>query len=158
MKKNSKPLITICASVAMYKKVNEVQEALEPLGFTVIVPKLAREMKKNNDYVVEHYKTWFANPDDYDKKSDYMRTHFEEVDKADAILVVNEEKKGVKNYIGGNVLMEMALAFFARKPIFILNDAPEGSAIEEEIRGVLPVFLHGKIEDLPKAWEKAKQS
>lgn len=156
MTKSSKPVITICASCAFYRKVNEIKDILEPLGFEVLVPKLALEMKKTNDYVVEHYKTWFADPNDYHKKATLIREHFNEVDKAEAILVVNEKKKGVKNYIGGNVLMEMALAFHAHKPIFILNEVPEGSATEEEVRGMLPVLLHGKVEDLPKLWSETK--
>lgn len=156
MTKNSKPVITVCASCAFYRKVNDIKDALEPMGFEVLVPKLALEMKKNDDYEVDHYKTWFADPNDYHKKAALIHGHFDEVDKADAVLVVNEEKKGIKNYIGGNVLMEMALAFHARKPIFILNEVPEGSSTEEEIRGMLPVLLHGKIKDLPKLWTGAK--
>ncbi len=154
MTKSSKPIITVCASCAFYRKVNEVKDALEPMGFEVLVPKLALKMKQTGDYEVDHYKTWFADPNDYDKKADLIRAHFAEIDKADAILVVNEEKKGIKNYIGGNVLMEMALAFHTNKPVFILNDVPEGSSVEEEIRGVLPVLLHGKVQDLPTAWAK----
>jgi hypothetical protein len=158
MAKDSKPIITVCASCAFYRKVNEIKDALEPLGFEVLVPKLAIEMKQKNDYEVEHYKTWFADPNDYHKKAALIRAHFEEVDKADAVLVVNEEKRGVQNYIGGNVLMEMALAFHAKKPIFILNGIPEGSSTEEEVRGVLPILLNGKIEDLPGAWSATKRS
>ena len=155
---SKKPIITVCASCHFYRKVNEVKDALEPLGFEVLVPKLALEMKVTGDYEVDHYKTWFADPNDYPKKAALIHAHFDEVDKADAILVVNEEKKGVKNYIGGNVLMEMALAFHARKPIFILNEIPEGTATEEEVRGMLPTLLHGKVEDLPKAWQANKKS
>jgi hypothetical protein len=65
------------------------------------------------------------------------------------VLILNYEKHGQANYIGGNVLMEMALAFYQKKPIFILNEAPEDSTFLEEILGVLPVFLHGKLENLP---------
>jgi hypothetical protein len=150
------PIITICASCAFYRKVNEAQEALAPQGFEVLIPKLAIEMKRTNDYEVDHYKTWFADPNDFDKKAALMHGHFDEVAKADAILVINEEKKGRKNYIGGNVLMEMALAFHMNKPIFILNEFPDDSPFDEEIRGVLPVLLHGKIENLAAEYAKLK--
>ena len=154
MAKKSKPIITVCASCAFYRKVNEVKDTLDPLGFEVLVPRLALEMKRTGNYEVSQYKTWFADPNDYDKKADLIRAHFAEIDKADAILVVNEEKRGIKNYIGGNVLMEMALAFHTNKPVFILNEVPEGSSVEEEIRGVLPILLHGKVKDLPAAWAR----
>jgi hypothetical protein len=77
-----------------------------------------------------------------------MRQHFAEVEKGDAILVVNDEKHGVENYIGGNVLMEMTLAFYLHKPIFLLNGVPQGSMLEEEIIGVEPVLLAGRLESL----------
>src|SRR5215510_10433575 len=120
MTTSTKPLITICSSCNFYRQANDVKDQLEKLGVEVIVPKLATEMKEKDDYEVSHYKTWFADADDYDKKGELMHAHFEEVKKADAILVLNYEKHGKQNYIGPNVLMEMALAFDARKPIFII--------------------------------------
>jgi hypothetical protein len=152
---SKKPIITVCASCAFYRKVNEIQDSLTPLGLEVLVPKLATEMRRTNDYEVSHYKTWLADPGDFHKKAALIHGHFDEVAKADAILVVNEEKHGRKNYIGGNVLMEMALAFHANKPIFILNEFPEDSQFDEEIRGMLPILLHGKVTDLPAAYAQA---
>lgn len=148
------PIITICSSANFYKQVCEIQEELEKLGVTVLIPVMATKMKEANDYEVSHYKTWMADPGDYHKKAALMHGHFDEVEKADAVLVVNNEKHGVANYIGGNVLMEMALAFHRRKPIFILNEIPEASAFLEEIMGMLPVVLHGKATDLPAEYEK----
>jgi hypothetical protein len=77
-----------------------------------------------------------------------MRGHFIEVERSDAVLVLNYEKHGTPNYIGGNVLMEMALAFFLKKPIFIFNEIPESSSFMEELLGLNPVVLHGRVEDL----------
>jgi hypothetical protein len=48
-----------------------------------------------------------------------MKGHFKKVLDSDAILVTNFEKNGVEGYIGGNVLMEITLAFHYKKPIFI---------------------------------------
>lgn len=140
--------ITICSSANFYKQVIEIQATLEKMGYKVLVPSNALEMKRTGDYDVSHYKTWFEDSKDYHKKAALMHGHFDEVEKADAILVVNNEKHGIKNYIGGNVLMEMALAFHLKKPIFILNEAPQESSYLEEILGMTPVFLHGKAENL----------
>jgi hypothetical protein len=152
-----KPIITICSSCNFYKQVVEVQEELQALSFDIIVPKLATQMKENNDYEVSHYKTWFADPNDFHKKAELMHGHFDEVAKADAILVVNHEKHGRANYIGGNVLMEMALAFHQRKPIFILNELPKDSAFDEELKGMMPVLLHGQPETLAAEFAKTKK-
>lgn len=149
MTTSAKPLITICSSANFYKQAGEIKDQLEKLGLNVIIPAMATKMKETGDYDVSHYKTWYADPGDYHKKASLMHGHFDEVAKADAILVLNYEKNGKQNYIGANVLMEMALAFHAKKLIFILNEMPTDSAFEEELLGMMPVVLHGKAEDLP---------
>jgi hypothetical protein len=141
-------VITICASVSFYRQAIAIQERLQQNGFTVLMPQTAEKMKQSGDFDVSHYKTWFADAGDYGKKAELIRAHFEKVARGDAVLVLNYEKHGVANYIGGNVLMEMALAFWLRKPIFILNEIPEESTFEEEIKGMMPVVLHGDIDAL----------
>ena len=136
---------TICSSAAFYKQVVELKNQLEQAGYVVFVPHVALEMEKTGDYEVEHYKTWFGNADDYYKKAELMHAHFDKVVSGDVTLVVNNEKRGVANYIGGNVLMEMALAFHLHKPIFLLNEIPEASAFEEEIKGMGAIPLHGNV-------------
>lgn len=140
-----KPTITICSSASFYKQAVGIESQLSKLGLHVILPITAIHMKESGDFDVSHYKTWFADANDYHKKAELMRTHFEKVAAGDAILVLNYEKHGVPNYIGGNVLMEMSLAFWFKKPIFILNELPEGSAFEEEIKGMEPIVLHGDV-------------
>jgi hypothetical protein len=149
MTTSAKPLITICSSANFYKQAGEIKEQLQNLGLEVIIPAMAEKMKETGDYEVSHYKTWYADPGDYHKKASLMHGHFDEVAKADAVLILNYEKNGKQNYIGANVLMEMALAFHMKKPIFILNEMPTDSAFEEELLGMMPVILHGKAEDLP---------
>ena len=145
--------ITICSSASFYKHVMEIKAELEALGHTVFVPHNAIQMHKDNDFDVSHYKTWFNEASDYHKKSHLIRQHFDEIAKADAILVVNDEKHGVANYIGGNVLMEMAIAFYLKQKIFLYGDVPDGSTFEEEIKGMMPISLCG---DLSKINEKTR--
>jgi hypothetical protein len=152
----AKPTITICCSCNFYRHAIEVKEKLEQLGYRVIVPVTALEMQQRNDFEVSHYKTWFADEGDYPEKARLIREHLEEVARGDAILVINDEKRGIKNYIGGNVLMEMCLAFYLKKPIFILYDFPEDSAYLEELKGMLPTLLHGKLADLPQSLKLTK--
>lgn len=150
----NRPIITICSSAAFYKQAVDIQAQLNKLDCEVIVPATATRMKESGDFDVSHYKTWFADPNDYHKKAQLIRAHFVEVRKGDAILVLNYEKHGVQNYIGGNVLMEMSLAFWLNKPIFIINEVPEDSAFEEEIRGMEPILLHGDASALPQLFKK----
>lgn len=152
--KTAKPTITICSSAAFYKQAVDIQDQLGKLGCDVVVPITATRMKEANDFDVSHYKTWFSDAADYHKKAQLMRRHFAEIEKGDAILVLNYAKHGVENYIGGNVLMEMSLAFWLGKPIFIQNEIPEESAFEEEIRGMEPIVLHGDVTTLPQLYKK----
>lgn len=140
--------IVICSSAAFYKHANEVAAELEKAGLHAVVPKTARKMAETGDYDTSHYKTWYGNEGDYDKKADYMRTHFDEITKGDVVLVVNDEKHGKQNYIGANVLMEMSLAWYQNKPVYILNDLPTDSPFEEEIKGFMPIVLHGDLDPL----------
>lgn len=141
-------LIAICSSASVYEQVNQLADKLIERDFTPVVPHNARLMKQSGDYDITHYKTWFADAGDYGKKADLMRKHFDEIAKSDAILVANYEKHGQANYIGGNVLMEMAIAFYLHKPIYILNDIPESSSFEEEIKGFMPIVLRGDLTQL----------
>jgi len=142
--------LAICASASFYKKVIEFSYELEELGINVILPDMAAKMKsegRENDEVVVD---WSTHPSGYGWKAELIRGHFEEIAKSDAILVMNYEKHGKANYIGPNVLMEMAVAFYLHKPIYVLNGQPEDSPLIDEILGLQPVFLEGDVNQLLK--------
>jgi len=139
--------ITICSSAAFYKEANEVKNNLKKLGHKVTVPVTARKMEKSNNYKVADYKVWYSDPKFYFKKAALMKKHFKEVEKSEAILVINLLKNGVKNYIGGNVLMEMAIAFYLGKKIYLLNPVPK-IAYQEEILGFMPIVINGHLEKI----------
>jgi hypothetical protein len=147
--------ITLCSSANFYRQVIDVEAELKLLGFEVIVPYTAGIMKASGDFDVSHYKTWFGDSNDYHKKTDLMLRHFDKIAEGDAILVLNNEKHGKANYIGGNVLMEMALALYLKKPIFLLDEIPDESPFLEEIIGMFPIVLHGKISNFQAAFDKA---
>lgn len=134
-------IITICCSANFCKEVLEIEKELKKLGFKVKIPKTAYKMKKLNNFNVEYYKTWFTNKEDYKLKTKLMDDHFKKVLLADAVLVVNGEKNGLKGYIGGNTLMEITLAYHYKKPIFIYEEISEDLNIKEEIYGVNPIFI-----------------
>lgn len=142
--------ITICTSVSFYRQAVKVGKELEALGYKVILPSGVHTMIKSGDFAVSSSKTWFENPEDYYKKGKLMMAHFKEIEKGDAVLVLNYEKHGTANYIGGNVLMEMGVGFCLDKPLFILNEVPKDSAFLEELLGFLPVELHGDLAALKK--------
>lgn len=151
-------VITICSSASFYRQAIDVKTRLEKIGYKVIVPVTAERMKQSGDFEVSHYKTWLSNKNDYHKKSSLMQGHFNAVAKADMILVLNYKKHNTENYIGGNVLMEMGLAFYLKIPIFILNDIPKKSDLLEEIIGLNPIVLRGKLDLIDLEYKKITAS
>lgn len=140
--------ITICSSAAFYKDLFPIMEELEKRGYTVFIPSTAYRMKESGNYDDLHYKTWYDNPDDFSRKTFLMQEHLGCIDKSDAILVVNHEKKGVPGYIGGNVLLEMFYAWIHKKPIYVLNRVGKELPLYEEVLGMTPVFLGGDLSKL----------
>lgn len=141
--------ITICGSIAFQDEILSVKEKLEKIGHEVgIWPSEVKD--KNGQFipVEEYYKIRHKANDDekwvWDRKAEAVMEHFEKVAWSDAILVLNYEKNNVKGYIGGNTLMEMGLAFYLKKKIYLLNEVPE-LAYKEEILGVKPIILNGDL-------------
>ncbi|MCL5782195.1 MAG: hypothetical protein M1459_02460 [Patescibacteria group bacterium] len=81
---------------------------------------------------------------------DYIRSHYKHILESDAILIVNNEKHGVKNYIGGNVLMEMGMAYVNNKKIFFLTEMPTEAPYLDEIHAMQPICLHGDLINISK--------
>ncbi len=140
--------ITICSSGSFYKDVLEIEMRLKELGFQIKIPKTANIMKRTGNFNISHYKTWFEDPSHYKIKTKLMDEHFKKVLESDAILVVNNKKNGLSGYIGGNVLMEMTLAYHYKKPIFLLNPIDDKSNIKEEILGMNAIVIGNDLQKI----------
>jgi hypothetical protein len=62
----------------------------------------------------------------------------------DAVLALNCDKDGNKNYIGGATFLELYEAFMNGKKIFLFNDIPQG-ILYDEICGMSPIVIHGGL-------------
>ena len=122
-----------------------MEKELKRMGYAVKLPYTAMKMKKSGDYRVETYKTWFADPKKYTRKTWLIKNHLNKVKSGDAVLILNYEKKGIPGYIGGNTLIEAAIGFDRKKPIFILNPISEQLGFMEEVFGLQPMFLNGDL-------------
>lgn len=142
--------IVFCSSVTFYKNLFPIKKELEKMGFRVKLPKTAYIMKRTDNFDEDFWRTWKKNPKDYYKKRALMDGHFRKILEGDAILVANYEKNGVKGYIGGNVFMEITIAYFLKKPVFILNDIGDEFPIREELNAISATFLKGNLLDISK--------
>ncbi|MCR4326489.1 MAG: nucleoside 2-deoxyribosyltransferase [Candidatus Roizmanbacteria bacterium] len=120
-----KKTITLCASASSYARLTPIITTLRRQGIHVLTPVINSRLSRT--------------------KTQLIRQHFSKIRKSDAILVANYEKKGFQGYIGGNVLMEMALAFALHKKIYILHTPDDTLPITDEIHGLQPIFLNGDL-------------
>jgi hypothetical protein len=144
--------ITICGSVAFNEKAFSVKKELEELGHEVrIWPSEVKDQQGNLIPIEEYYQVRKKAGENekwvWERKAEAVMNHFNKVSWSEAILVLNYDKKEIKGYIGGNTLMEMGIAFFLKKKIYLLNEIPE-MPYKEEILGVKPILLNGKLEDI----------
>jgi len=130
--------------MAFYKELVDVGEQLEKKGFLVNLPVSAQLMRKQNDFVVAHFKDTFTP----NEKSKFIQTNFRKIAEGDSILVINGEKNGVKGYIGANVLMEIGLAFYLKKKIYIWNSTEETAPYNEELLAFNVTYIQQDIEKI----------
>ena len=82
----------------------------------------------------------------YNKNNrDAIKTFWNEMQGQDAILICNFDKRGIKNYIGGNTLMEIGFAHVLNQKIFLLNPIPEIPYYKTEIEAMKPVIINGDL-------------
>jgi len=134
--------ITIVGSSIFAKQMVEYRDRLINLGHKVnlhehYVAEAKGEMKDLIDRMRNEHA---AVKIDYD----YIRYHYDEIVNSDAILVLNFDKDGIKNYIGGNTLMEIGFAYVHHKKIFLLNPIPN-MKYRDEIEATQPVILNGNL-------------
>lgn len=136
--------ITLCGSIKFADKFVEVYQELEKLGhqpaahkdmFGVAdgtAPEL-EEMKNGTEHALAK------------RKYGYIKWWYDSIKNSDAILVLNYDKKGIKNYIGGNTLIEIGFAHANDKKVFLLNPIPEDVSCTDEIKAMADVILDGNL-------------
>jgi nucleoside 2-deoxyribosyltransferase len=134
--------ITICGSMQFHKEMAEVRDQLMARGLTVFVPGELDNIQKNESYM------------DSDEERitvkieyDFIREHFRKIEQADAILILNYEKKGIPGYIGGNTFLEMGYAFGLGKKIYLLFPVPDMD-YKTEMFAIQPHVLNGDLSQL----------
>jgi hypothetical protein len=138
--------IAICGSLDFTHEIKSLADELIGKGFEVEIPPSSRKIL-NGEFTVDDIK-FDKNNGNFPAraiKSDAIREYWKTIGDSDAILVANFDKKGVKNYIGGNTFLEMGFAHVLNKRIFLLNDIPE-MIYSDEIKAMQPTVLGGALE------------
>jgi len=130
--------IFICCSKHLYNKVPEIKKELEKLGHKITLPNSYEEPFKEEEIKRlsrEEHSKW---------KGEMIKLQIVKVKLNDAVLVLNYEKNGVKNYIGGATFLEMFRAWELGKKLFLINPIPE-NILKDEIVGFNPIELNGDL-------------
>ena len=106
MKERKVRNIVLCGSMKVKEKIIEVAKELEKMGYNVLLPV---ECMQGLEKVIA------------------SRAHFDRISNPenDTILIVNETKNGIDNYIGPNSFAEIAFGFYFNKRVFLLNNIYE---------------------------------
>ncbi len=105
--------IGIVGSMQFTDKMLEVRDKLQELGHNAFVTDLHKAMVGKADDEIEKIKL-------HQKYNmDAIREFWRAMQGADAVLVLNYDKNGIKNYIGGNTLMEIGFAHVLNQRIFL---------------------------------------
>ncbi len=130
--------IFICCSKYLYGKIPEVKDYLEKAGHYIILPNSfenplkEEEMKKAGRE--EHIK-W---------KSSMIRLQTPKVKESDALLILNFEKNGQPNYIGGATFLEIFRGWELNKKIYLMNPIPD-NLLKDELTAMNPIILNGDL-------------
>jgi len=128
--------IFISTSARFYDQVGVFISQLEQFGYEVIPPNGYGEKIDEDDIKrgLSHQQ-W---------KEAMLRRDIELVESCDAILVLNFEKSGRKDYVGASAFLELFKAFELNKKRYLLNPIPEGGFADELI-GMNPTILNGDL-------------
>jgi hypothetical protein len=130
--------ITICGSMAFAKEMLWHKEELEKTGHSVFIASDTVQCVTNPNLNMDI---------DHCLENDIQKEHFDFIADSDAILVLNYEKNGIKGYVGGSTLMEIAVARHLNKKIFLINSIPDVEDLKYsvEIQLTKPVIINGDL-------------
>ena len=131
--------IGIIGSMHYTEKMLEARDELIKRGHNAFVTNLADPFVGKTDEEKEVIKI------DQKNNFDAIRKFWRLMQGADAVLVMNFDRHGIKNYIGGNTLMEIGFAHVLDQKIFLYNSIPEIPYYKSEIEAVKPVIINGDL-------------
>ncbi len=130
--------IFIICSKNFYDKISSIKSELEKAGHIISLPNCFDDPGTEDRY------RNLGSKEHTEWKSKMLKHSTGVIEHNDAVLVLNFEKNGIENYIGGATFLEMYDAFRLDKKIFLYNDIPNG-ILHDEIIGFDPVLINQNL-------------
>ena len=134
--------IFVLGSMQFSEKMLTATKSLRKKGYVAITSKFIKEFIGKSDKEKEVIKLRQKNDEDA------MKVDCMQILDSDAVLVMNFDKHGVKNYIGGNVLIEIGYAHILGKKIFLYNPIPDIPYYKTEIEAMKPIIIQGNLKNI----------
>ncbi len=131
--------IGIIGSMQFTDKMLEIYEDLKKRGHEPFLIDLHKAMIGKSKEEIEKIKLFQK----YEK--DAICEFWRAMQGADAVLVLNLDKDGIENYIGGNTLMEIGFAHVLGQKIYLWNSIPDMDYCKTEIKAVRPKIIYGDL-------------
>lgn len=131
--------------MAFSKEIGEIAEKLKSLGHEVLLPATSEKILAGliDASQIEKEKQE-GTASERSIKNNAIVNHHKKIELSDAILALNYDKNGIKNYVGGSVFLEIGFAFVLGKKIFLLNNIPDVS-YKDEIVAMQPTIINNDL-------------
>ena len=134
--------IGVVGSMQYTEKMLEARDELVKLGHSAFLTTLADPFVGKTNEEIEKIKL-------HQKYNlDAIREFWNQMQGADALLVMNLDKNNIQYYIGGNTLMEIGFAHVLNQKIFLYNPIPEIPYYKSEIEAVKPIVINGDLKKI----------
>ena len=131
--------ISLICSKAFYDKLSCYKQKLENLGHEVFMPNCWDKPETEAKYR--------GTPEHHLFKAKMYRQSEEAIKNVDAVLVLNFNKNGQENYIGGATFLEIYDAFRMNKKNYFVNDIPN-NMLKDELIGFNPTIVGENLNNI----------
>ncbi|MCX6720272.1 MAG: hypothetical protein NTW11_00445 [Candidatus Staskawiczbacteria bacterium] len=139
--------ITICGSVKFAPQLVDIYRKLEKMGHQPMMHEQMFGLANGTAAQLTDMANGVENSE-IKRKYNYIKFWHGLIKSGDAVLICNFDKNGIKNYVGGNTLMEIGFAHVNDKKVFLLNQIPTDVSYSDEIKAMVDVVLDGNIEQI----------
>jgi len=135
--------ITLCGSMKFADRIVELYHKLKEMGHEPLLHErifgIADGSAKD---IIEAISKDHAQ---VKRENNFIKWWHDCIKSGDAVLICNFDKNDIKNYIGGNTLMEIGFAHVNDKKVFLLNPIPEDVPYTDEIKAMADIVLDGDL-------------
>lgn len=131
--------IGVAGSMQHTEKMVAIVKQLEAMGYKAFTSSFANKYLGKTDDEKEVLKL------NHKYNHDAIREFWKPMQDADALVVANYDKHGIKNYIGGNAFLEMGFAHVLNQKIYLMNPIPDMPYYGTEIIAMKPIVLNGDL-------------